>query len=76
MENKNKGNENKVIFEDLNCTMDKWVGMVNIKHKGLWQGSRIDRAYTDTKIANNNKINHIMVSSADHYNAISIDRLS
>ena len=34
MENKNKGNENKLILEDLNCTMDKWAGMVNIKHKG------------------------------------------
>ena len=28
------------------------------------------------KIANNTKINHIMVSFIDHYNAISIDRLS
>ena len=23
MQNKNKGNENKIIIEDLNCTMDK-----------------------------------------------------
>ena len=23
MENKNKGNENKIILEDFNCTMDK-----------------------------------------------------
>ena len=38
--------------------------------------SRIDRVYTDIKIANNNKINHIMVSFTGHYNAISIDRLS
>ena len=41
--------------------------------------SRIDRVYTDIytdiKIANNTKINHIMVSFTDHYNAISIDRL-
>ena len=36
----------------------------------------IDRVYTDIKIANNNKINHIMVSFTDHYNAISIDRPS
>ena len=28
----------------------------------LWQESRKDRVYTDIKIANNNKINHIMVS--------------
>ena len=39
------------------------------------QGSRIDRVYTDIKVANNTKINHIMVSSTDDYNAISIDRL-
>ena len=29
----------------------------------------IDGAYTDLKIANNTKINHIMVSFTDHYNA-------
>ena len=37
-------------------------------------GSRIDRVYNDIKITNNNKINHIMVSFTDHYNAISLDR--
>ena len=37
--------------------------------------SRIGRVYTDTKIANNTKINHIMLSFTDHYNAISLDRL-
>ena len=31
--------------------------------------------YTDVKIANNIKINHIMLSFNDHCNAISIDRL-
>ena len=36
--------------------------------------SRIDRVYTDIKIANNTKINNIMVSFTDHYNASSIDR--
>ena len=36
--------------------------------------SRIDRVYTDIKIASNTKINHIMVSFTDHYNAIFIDR--
>ena len=41
----------------------------------LWQWSRIDRVYADIKIANNNKINHIIVSLTDHYNTISIDRL-
>ena len=39
------------------------------------QGSRIYRIYTDMKIANNTKINHIMVPFTEHYNAISIDRL-
>ena len=36
--------------------------------------SRIDRVYTDIKIASNTKTNHIMVSITDHYNVISIDR--
>ena len=34
--------------------------------------SRIDRVYSDIKIASNIKINHIMVSFSDHYNAIFI----
>ena len=38
--------------------------------------SRIDRVYTDIKIVNNTKINHKMISSSDHYNAITIDRPS
>ena len=38
--------------------------------------SRIDRVYTDIKIANNNKINHKMISFSDHYNDLFIDRLS
>ena len=41
----------------------------------LWQGPRIDRVYTDIKIANNTKINHIMVPFTDHYNTIFVDRL-
>ena len=36
--------------------------------------SRIDRVYTDIKMASNTKINHIMVSFTDYYNAIFIDR--
>ena len=35
----------------------------------------IDRVYTNIKIANNTKINYIMVSFTNNYNAISIDRL-
>ena len=30
--------------------------------------------YTDIKIGNNTKVNHMMVSFIDHYNAISMDR--
>ena len=37
--------------------------------------SRIGRLYADIKIPNDNKINHIMVSFTDHYNAISLYRL-
>ena len=36
--------------------------------------STIDRVYTDIKMASNTKINHIIVSFTDHYNAIFIDR--
>ena len=37
--------------------------------------STIDKVYTDIKMASNTKINHIIVSFTDHYNAIFIDRL-
>ena len=37
--------------------------------------SRIDRVYTDKKIASNIKINHVMVSFTDHYKAIFTDRV-
>ena len=37
---------------------------------------RIGRVYNDIKIANNTKINHIIVYFTDLYNAISIERLS
>ena len=39
-------------------------------------GSGLDRVHTDIKIANNSKINDIMVPFIDHYNAISIDRFT
>ena len=38
--------------------------------------SRIDRVYTDKKIANNTKITHNMISFSDHYNALIINRFS
>ena len=38
--------------------------------------SRIDRVYTDMKIASNTKIDHTLVPLNDHYNAIFIDRFS
>ena len=40
----------------------------------LWQGYRIGRVYTNIKIANNTKSNHVMAFFTDHYNAISVDR--
>ena len=111
MENKNEGNENKIILGDFNCTMDKMEKdgrnktlykchfnyalsklIVDNGLEDLWRrenpdsseftrynrsfGTRstIDRVYTDIKMASNTKINHIMVSFTDHYNAIFIDR--
>ena len=114
MENKNKGNENKIIFGDFQCTMDKmerndenkadfryavsimpwqnslWIMNSMIYGEGrtqiplsspvtidlLAQDTRVDRIYTDIKAASNTKINHIVVSFTDHYNAIFIDRFS
>ena len=70
------------------CLNSSWIMELRIYGEGrtriplsspatevLYQGSTIDRVYTDIKIANNARINHIMVSSTNHYNAISIDRL-
>ena len=112
MENKNEGNENKIILGDFNYTMDKMERdgrnktfykchfnyalsklIVDNDLEDLWRrenpdfseftwhnkssGTRstIDRVYTDIKMASNTKINHIMVSFTDHYNAIFINRL-
>ena len=36
--------------------------------------SPIDRVYTDIKMTSNTKINHIMISFSNHYNAIFLDR--
>ena len=36
--------------------------------------SKIERVYTDIKIASKKKINHIIVSFTDHYNTTFIDR--
>ena len=66
------------------CQNSSWIMGLRIYEEGktqihlvqqvLWEGSRIDRVYTDIRIANNTKINHIMVSFTYNYNAISIDR--
>ena len=37
--------------------------------------SRIDKVFTNIKIATNNKINHIIVSFTGYYNAVSLERL-
>ena len=115
MNNKFKGNENKIIIGDFNCTLDKMDRDEGNKTKkcyrchsnfalpklimengleNLWRrespdvfqftrydGSlgttaKIDRIFTDIKIANSTKINHKMISFSDHYNALLIDRLS
>ena len=63
--------------------------MVGIKHKdffhyaltkpivkyGLEDLWRRENLSTDIKIASNTKINHIIISFTDNYNAISIERL-
>ena len=111
MENKNEGNESKIILGHFNCTMDKmeWDGtnktfykchfnyalsklIVDNRLEDRWRrenadssdfthynrssGTRstIDRVYNDIKMVSNTKINHIMVSFTDHYDAIFIDR--
>ena len=45
-------------------------------HYNRYSGTRskIDRVYNYVKIASNTKMNHIMISFTDHYNAIFIDR--
>ena len=49
-----------------------------LTHYTRFSGTRstINKVYTDIKIANSTKINHIIVSFTGHYNAISIDRLA
>ena len=77
MKNKNQGEgeENKIIG-DFNCTMDEMPDSseFNGYNKSLGTRSTMDRAYTNIKMASNTKINHIMVSCNDHYNAILIGR--
>ena len=59
------------------CQNSSWITSLRIYGEGRTQIpmslpatigplARIDRVYTDIKIANNNKINHIMVSFTDH----------
>ena len=61
MEKKCDGNESKILFGYFNITMD-----IMDRDDGSFQRSRIYRMYTDIKIANNTRINHIMVSFTDH----------
>ena len=90
MQNKNEGNENKIMVWVLNCTMDKIDRdgenktqrlyrccsnyalsklIVDNGLEDLWRRENLDSPELYTKI------NHIMVSFTNHYNAISIDRL-
>ena len=78
---------NKTEFIDavsiMPCQNSSWKMDSRIYGEGITQISlsspaiidRIDRFYTDVKIASNTKNNHMMVSFTDHYNAIFIDRL-
>ena len=100
MENKTKGNKDKIILADFSCTLNKMdrdsvnktrkicrcrsnyalsklIVVNGLKY--LWRRenpdsaefthydrssgtkTRIDRVYTDIKIASNTKVNHIMV---------------
>ena len=83
MKNKSEGNENKNFalskfivnsgLEDLwrreNPDFSDFIGY----DISSCTNSGTDRVYTDIKIAPNSKINHIMVSFTDHYNANSFD---
>ena len=68
MENKCEGNENKIVLGDFNITigiMDRDDGKKTKTLLRSFQRSTIYRIYTDTKIANNTKID-IMLSFTDH----------
>ena len=62
------------------CKNSSWIMDSRIYGEGRTQiplsSHRIDKVYTDIRTANNNKINRTMVSFTDHYNTISLDRLS
>ena len=61
-------------LEDLWRTENPDSSEFNRYNRSSDTRSTIDRVYTDIKMASNTKINHIMVSFTDHYNAIFIDR--
>ena len=42
-----RGNENKVILRDYNCTMDKLIGMVKIKTQRLHRCSSLSKLIVD-----------------------------
>ena len=62
-------------IEDL-CRR-KNLNSLDFSHYDRSSGTRckIGRVFTHKKTANNTKINQMMVSFTDHYNAISLDRL-
>ena len=70
----------KLIMEDGLEDLWRWqnpdTSEFNRYDRSSCARSRIDRVYTDIKIANNIKVNHEMKSFSDHHNALFIDRLS
>ena len=62
------------------CKNSSWIMDSRIYGEGRTQiplsSPRIDKVYTNIRTANNTKINCTMVSFTDHYNTISLDRLS
>ena len=67
------GNKTQRLYRyDCNYVLSKLI--VDNGLKDLWI-DRIYRVYTDIEIANNTKINHIMISFTDHCNGVSLDTL-
>ena len=76
---RDKGNKTHKRYRcHSNFALSKLVLENGLEDLWIFSGtrSRIDRVYTDMKIANNTRIDHKIISFSDHYNALIIDRLS
>ena len=90
MNGKHKENKTQILYRySFSYSLSKLIA--DNRLEDLWrrdpdslQFTHYDRSFgkdpgqtgSDLKIANNAKINHIMVSFKDYYNVVSIDRLS